>query len=65
MSREKAALHLKAGARKVLISAPGEGADVTLCMGVNQNDYDPGRHQVISNASCTTNCLAPIAKVLH
>ena len=64
-SRDKAALHLKAGARKVLISAPGEGADVTLCMGVNQNDYDPGRHQVISNASCTTNCLAPIAKVLH
>ncbi len=64
-ARDKAALHLKAGARKVLISAPGEGADVTLCMGVNQNDYDPRHHHVISNASCTTNCLAPIAKVLQ
>ncbi len=64
-ARDKAALHLAAGARKVLISAPGEGADVTLCMGVNDGDYDPRRHHVISNASCTTNCLAPIAKVLH
>ncbi len=64
-SREKAALHLAAGAKKVLISAPGEGADVTLCMGVNHEAYDPQRHDVISNASCTTNCLAPIAKVLH
>ncbi len=64
-ARDKAALHLKAGARKVLISAPGDGSDVTLCMGVNQGDYDPRRHHVISNASCTTNCLAPIAKVLH
>jgi glyceraldehyde 3-phosphate dehydrogenase (phosphorylating) len=63
--RDKAALHLAAGARKVLISAPGENADVTLCMGVNHQDYDPRRHQVISNASCTTNCLAPIAKVLQ
>jgi glyceraldehyde 3-phosphate dehydrogenase len=62
--RDKAALHLSAGAHKVLISAPGEGADVTICMGVNQTDYDPRRHQVISNASCTTNCLAPVAKVL-
>ncbi len=64
-ARDKAALHLVAGARKVLISAPGDGADVTLCMGVNQSDYDPRRHHIISNASCTTNCLAPIAKVLH
>jgi glyceraldehyde 3-phosphate dehydrogenase len=64
-ARDKAALHLKAGAQKVVISAPGEGADVTLCMGVNEGDYDPRRHHVISNASCTTNCLAPIAKVLH
>src|SRR5262249_50051250 len=63
--REKAAQHLTAGARKVLISAPGEGADVTLCMGVNHNDYDQAHHHVISNASCTTNCLAPAAKVLH
>ncbi len=64
-ARDKAAAHLAAGARKVIISAPGENADVTLCMGVNQEAYDPARHQVISNASCTTNCLAPIAKVLH
>ncbi len=64
-TRDKAALHLGAGASKVLISAPGDGADVTLCLGVNQQAYDPRRHQIISNASCTTNCLAPIAKVLH
>jgi glyceraldehyde 3-phosphate dehydrogenase len=64
-AREKAALHLSAGARKVVISAPADGVDVTLCMGVNQQAYDPGKHHVISNASCTTNCLAPIAKVLH
>jgi glyceraldehyde 3-phosphate dehydrogenase (phosphorylating) len=63
--REQAALHLKAGASKVLISAPGDGADVTLCLGVNQQAYDPRNHHIISNASCTTNCLAPIAKVLH
>ena len=63
--REKAALHLAAGAVKVLISAPGDGADVTVCLGVNQEAYDPRRHHIISNASCTTNCLAPIAKVLH
>ncbi len=63
--RDRAAAHLRAGARKVIISAPGDNADVTLCMGVNQEAYDPGKHQVISNASCTTNCLAPIAKVLH
>ena len=64
-ARDKAALHLSAGARKVVISAPADGADVTLCMGVNQQAYDPARHHVISNASCTTNCLAPVAKVLH
>lgn len=64
-SREKAALHLSAGAKKVLISAPGAGADVTLCMGVNNQSYDARRHDIVSNASCTTNCLAPIAKVLQ
>ncbi len=64
-AREKAALHLSAGARKVVISAPADGVDVTLCMGVNQHAYEPGKHHVISNASCTTNCLAPAAKVLH
>jgi glyceraldehyde 3-phosphate dehydrogenase len=64
-ARDKAALHLGAGARKVVISAPADGADVTLCMGVNQDAYNPGRHEIISNASCTTNCLAPIAKVMN
>jgi glyceraldehyde 3-phosphate dehydrogenase len=64
-ARDKAAMHLNAGARKVIISAPAEGSDITLCLGVNQNAYEPKKHDVISNASCTTNCLAPIAKVLH
>ncbi len=64
-ARDKAAMHLSAGAKKVVISAPAEGADVTLCLGVNHKAYDPGKHHVISNASCTTNCLAPVAKVLH
>src|SRR5581483_10709091 len=64
-AREKAALHLGAGARKVVISAPADGADITLCLGVNQDSYDVRKHDVISNASCTTNCLAPVAKVLH
>ena len=64
-ARDKAALHLGAGAKKVVISAPADGADVTLCLGVNQAAYNPQQHQVISNASCTTNCLAPVAKVLH
>ena len=64
-SRDKAAAHLSAGARKVVLSAPGEGADATFCMGINERDYDPKKHEVVSNASCTTNCLAPIAKVLH
>ena len=64
-SRDGAALHLKGGARKVLISAPGKGADVTIVLGVNDADYDPARHDVISNASCTTNCVAPMVKVLN
>jgi len=64
-ARDKAALHLSAGAKKVVISAPADGVDVTLCLGVNQDTYDTKKHDVISNASCTTNCLAPIAKVLH
>jgi glyceraldehyde 3-phosphate dehydrogenase len=64
-SREKAELHIAAGAEKVLISAPAKGEDITIVMGVNDDQYDPVNHNVISNASCTTNCLAPIAKVLQ
>jgi glyceraldehyde 3-phosphate dehydrogenase len=64
-ARDDAALHLKGGARKVLLSAPGKGADVTIVIGVNDADYDPNQHDVISNASCTTNCVAPMAKVLN
>ena len=64
-AREKAAMHLTAGARKVVISAPAENADITVCLGVNHSSYDPAKHDVISNASCTTNCLSPVAKVLH
>jgi len=65
-SRDKAAMHLQAGAKKVIISAPAsDKPDATIVMGVNQEDYDPAQHQVISNASCTTNCLAPPAKVVH
>jgi glyceraldehyde 3-phosphate dehydrogenase len=64
-AREQAALHLKGGARKVLLSAPGKGADLTVVVGVNDGEYDPQRHDVISNASCTTNCVAPMAKVLN
>jgi glyceraldehyde 3-phosphate dehydrogenase len=63
--REKAAQHLAAGAKKVIISAPAKGADLTICYGVNHAAYNPGTHHVVSNASCTTNCLAPVAKVLH
>jgi len=62
--REKAALHLKGGAKRVVISAPSKDADATLCMGVNEQTYDPAKHLVVSNASCTTNCLAPLVKVL-
>ena len=64
-TRDPAALHLKAGARKVLVSAPGKDVDVTVVLGVNDGDYDPVRHDVLSNASCTTNCVAPMGKVLH
>ncbi len=63
-AREKAAKHLQAGAKKVVISAPATGEDVTIVLGVNEQAYEPGKHQVISNASCTTNCLAPVAKVV-
>ncbi len=62
--KEKAALHLKAGAKRVLISAPSKDPDATICMGVNQNTYEPSKHYIVSNASCTTNCLAPMVKVL-
>jgi glyceraldehyde 3-phosphate dehydrogenase len=63
--RDGAAKHLEGGARKVIISAPAKGPDVTIVLGVNDSDYDPESHDVISNASCTTNCVAPLAKVLH
>ena len=62
--REKAAGHLDAGAKKVIISAPAKGPDITLVMGVNHQEYNPQRHNIVSNASCTTNCLAPVCKVL-
>ena len=64
-NRDKAALHLTAGAKKVLISAPAKDEDITICLGVNHENYDPKKHSIISNASCTTNCLAPVAKVLN
>jgi glyceraldehyde 3-phosphate dehydrogenase len=64
-SHDDAALHLKRGARKVLLSAPGKDADLTVVVGVNDGDYDPHQHDIISNASCTTNCVAPMAKVLN
>jgi len=63
--RDDAARHLAAGAKTVIISAPAKGPDLTLVLGVNDDQYDPARHRIISNASCTTNCLAPVAKVLH
>jgi glyceraldehyde 3-phosphate dehydrogenase len=63
--REKAAMHISAGAKKVIISAPAKGEDLTIVMGVNEGLYDPKNHSIVSNASCTTNCLAPAAKVLH
>jgi glyceraldehyde 3-phosphate dehydrogenase len=62
--REDADRHIKAGAKKVIISAPGKGQDFSVCYGINHEKYDPAKHHVISNASCTTNCLAPVAKVL-
>ncbi|SRR5579862_4516746 len=65
-SRDKADLHIsKGGAKRVLISAPAKSPDATLCVGVNDDTYDPGKHFIVSNASCTTNCLAPMVKVLH
>jgi glyceraldehyde 3-phosphate dehydrogenase len=63
--RESASKHLSAGAKKVIISAPAKGPDVTIALGVNEDSYDKDAHHVISNASCTTNCLAPVVKVLH
>jgi len=63
--REKAAMHLQAGAKKVLISAPAKNPDITIVMGVNHDKYDHKKHNILSNASCTTNCVAPVAKVLH
>ncbi len=63
--REKAQAHIDAGARRVIISAPAEGEDITVCLGVNDDKLDLAKHTIISNASCTTNCLAPVAKVLH
>ena len=64
-ARDGAAKHLAAGAKKVIVTAPAKGPDVTVVMGVNDEKYDPSKHQIISNASCTTNCLAPLAKVIH
>jgi len=63
--RDAAAKHIAAGARKVIITAPAKGPDLTVVLGVNDDTYDPAKHQIISNASCTTNCLAPLAKVIH
>ncbi len=63
--REDAAKHITAGAKKVVITAPAKNPDLTIVMGVNEDKYDPAKHHILSNASCTTNCLAPIAKILH
>jgi glyceraldehyde 3-phosphate dehydrogenase len=66
VSREQCAQHLESGAKKVVLSAPAKGTiDITMCIGINTDAYDPSKHHIISNASCTTNCLAPTAKVLH
>src|SRR5207245_4723560 len=62
---EKGGTHIRGGAKKVIISAPAKGEDLTIVLGVNDNMYDPARHNIISNASCTTNCLAPAAKVIN
>ena len=64
-TRDKAMEHIQAGAKKIVITAPGKDEDVTVVLGVNEKDYDGEKHNIISNASCTTNCLAPVAKVLH
>ena len=63
--RDDAAKHLTAGAKKVIITAPAKGPDITMVLGVNEDKYDPSKHHILSNASCTTNCLAPVAKVIH
>jgi len=63
--RDKAAMHLQAGAKKVIITAPAKGPDITIVLGVNHEQYDPENHHIVSNASCTTNCLAPAAKVVN
>jgi glyceraldehyde 3-phosphate dehydrogenase len=63
--RDDAAKHLTAGAKKVIITAPAKGPDITVVLGVNEDKYDPATHDILSNASCTTNCLAPVAKVIH
>jgi glyceraldehyde 3-phosphate dehydrogenase len=64
-NREGAAKHIDAGAKKVVITAPAKGQDLSIVLGVNEDKYDPAKHHIISNASCTTNCLAPLAKVIH
>jgi glyceraldehyde 3-phosphate dehydrogenase len=64
-NRDAAAKHLAAGAKRVVITAPAKGPDITVVIGVNDDKYDPAKHRIISNASCTTNCLAPLAKVIH
>jgi len=63
--KEDFMLHIQAGAKRVMVSAPADGADLTVVYGINHESYDPSKHHVISNASCTTNCLAPMAKILH
>lgn len=63
--KDQASKHLRDSVKKVIISAPAKGPDITICLGVNEDKYNPAEHSVISNASCTTNCLAPVAKVLH
>ncbi len=63
--RQDAAKHLRDSVKKVIVSAPGKDQDLMVCLGVNEEKYDPGQHSIVSNASCTTNCLAPVAKVLH
>jgi glyceraldehyde 3-phosphate dehydrogenase len=64
-NRDAAAKHVAAGAKRVVITAPAKGPDITVVLGVNDDKYDPAKHQIISNASCTTNCLAPLAKIIH
>jgi glyceraldehyde 3-phosphate dehydrogenase len=64
-SRDGAGKHIEAGAKKVVISAPAKDPDITMCLGINDGDYDASKHHIVSNASCTTNCLAPMVKVLH